>query len=183
PDDGIRSDVDDELTWETMRFTLDEEFLEEVQDKGEEIELEEEDGYWDDQGLTERLVELAHAQGDDFSDEEWLPYELRKNSWKAQTNLNSFLVMLRKAEPRSSVNAKPSNLMAEDNSQAPSPEITIWQESVEVKILPETQSLSPETTIQQESIDIKIPLINYEDGWEEELEEELEESVGGGSKI
>ncbi|KAG6859407.1 hypothetical protein C0995_008881, partial [Termitomyces sp. Mi166 len=146
PDDGIRSDVDDELTWETMRFTLDEEFLEEAQDKGEEIELEEEDGYWNDQGLTKRLVELVHAQGDDFSDEEWLPYELRKKkrqrterpstykkgpdvmsksqctkeqyqkSWKAQTNLDSFLVMLQKAEPRSSVNAEPSNLMAEDNS-------------------------------------------------------------------
>ncbi|KAG6893629.1 hypothetical protein C0995_016497, partial [Termitomyces sp. Mi166 len=73
PDDGIRSDVDDELTWKTMRFTLDEEFLEEAQDKGEEIELEEEDEYWNDQGLTERLVELARVQGDDFSDEEWLP--------------------------------------------------------------------------------------------------------------
>ncbi|KAG6871659.1 hypothetical protein C0995_001718 [Termitomyces sp. Mi166 len=78
PDDGIRSDVDDELTWKTMRFTLDEEFLEEAQDKGEEIKLEKEDGYWDDQELTKRLVELVHAQGDDFSDEEWLPYELRK---------------------------------------------------------------------------------------------------------
>jgi len=35
-------------------------------------------GDWEDEGLQESMFKLALDEGDDMSDEDWLPYQLRK---------------------------------------------------------------------------------------------------------
>ncbi|KAG6870473.1 hypothetical protein C0993_004568, partial [Termitomyces sp. T159_Od127] len=55
-----------------------------MEDLGEDSETEEleDEQVWDNKELTEKLIEISYALGNDPNDEDWLPRELRKKKRK-----------------------------------------------------------------------------------------------------
>ncbi|KAF9461685.1 hypothetical protein BDZ94DRAFT_1310317, partial [Collybia nuda] len=158
-----------------------------------DLEEGEEGEDWETKDLQERLVNLAKEQGDDPTDEDWLPRELRKKKQKISrpaTYVKGPDVMSKSDRTKRRYQKAFRGQKTLDTfffkpvSNLPALSTPLEHQPTAQNELPQ---LADSVTVRQESVEVEIPPTNedpdVDEGACEAWEDELDECVRGGVEI